>query len=1065
MSLLTDHAWKLKYTPDDGNLVKVFYVPALETAARYWRSTGYFGATALALAARGIEGVVRNNGHMRLVVGCTLDPPEIEAIERGLKLREAVEQHIGAFPLVPGDETETSALELLAWMVAKGILEVKVAIPCNKHRKPVSANGIFHEKAGIIEDKAGNRIAWNGSLNETKSGWMYNSESFHVFTSWGAEAGHVIAEEEDFARVWADKSPRVITLDVPTAVREELLRFLPNDDRPARLQEIDEPERDHPTTPKSPNDSGQALPPTASEVRRLVWGFIRHAPQFPNGGDRVGEATSAVSPWPHQARAFRRMYDSWPPRLLIADEVGLGKTIQAGMLLRQAWLAGRAKRVLILAPKAVLPQWQNELREKFNLNWPIYDGQKLRWYPSRALQGAHERSVSATEWHKQPFVIVSSQLMRRQSRADELVAAEPWDIVVLDEAHHARRRGGGIGSDTRPNRLLQLMRRLNERTQGLILLTATPMQVTPLEVWDLLSLLGLPPEWDQNSFLRFFDDVVSPNPATATLDMLAYLFRAVESAYGQVPLQEALRMCSGSQIQAKRILRALREHSNVPRAQLGASDRQVALRLMRSNTPIRKLISRHTRDLLRKYYKEGKLSTPIADRSVRDIFVPLTERERGLYEDVEDYISRCYNAADQRDRTAVGFVMTIYRRRLASSFYALLQTLSAHLASIQAGHAERTANALDEDTYDDELEDELLDSDEAAKLEREALQNEEITTIESLVRQASALPPDSKVQTLVSVLRELFDAGYTRVMVFTQYTDTLDFLREHLSKQTPYRLLCFSGRGGEVMAGQGYWTRVSRDDARRRFRDGQAEVMLCTDAAAEGLNFQFCGALVNYDMPWNPMRVEQRIGRIDRLGQQHSEIRIINLHYEDTVESDIYRVLRTRINLFEAVVGGLQPILSQLSGRIKDTVLHGSDRSAVLGKLEQAVNAPRSGLDLDEMADSELDLHEQGRSPYTMEDLDRVLVSDGVLPPGIQVKGMGIGEYSYSWPGMKEPIRATTDSDYYAENPESVELWSPGSPVFPTPTDVAEDIQALAGSSINELLNAGLSVAEAQAPS
>ena len=157
----------------------------------------------------------------------------------------------------------------------------------------------------------------------------------------------------------------------------DLLQFLPDTDVPARLERVEvepDPKEVPPVVAKSDAP--------AVDLRKAVWNFIAVAPRLPNGGARVGEATSAVVPWPHQVQAFRRMYDRWPPKLLIADEVGLGKTVQAGLLLRQAWLAGRARRILILAPKNVCSQWQIELREKFNLNWPIYDGQKLSWYPS-----------------------------------------------------------------------------------------------------------------------------------------------------------------------------------------------------------------------------------------------------------------------------------------------------------------------------------------------------------------------------------------------------------------------------------------------------------------------------------------------------------------------------------------------------------------------------------------------------------------------------------------------------------------------------------------------------------
>ena len=198
--MLRDREWRLKYTAEDGDLVRLFYVPALEDAERYDRLTGYFNAGALAFAARGVEGLVRNDGRMRLVVGCTLEPPEIEAIERGEQLRSLVERRLTSFPLDPPDPTLAGALELLAWMVARGFLEVKVAVPCDEHGMPIANSGIFHEKTGIVEDRVGDRIAWTGSLNETGAGWRSNWESIGVYTSWGPEPGRVDQEETSFAR-------------------------------------------------------------------------------------------------------------------------------------------------------------------------------------------------------------------------------------------------------------------------------------------------------------------------------------------------------------------------------------------------------------------------------------------------------------------------------------------------------------------------------------------------------------------------------------------------------------------------------------------------------------------------------------------------------------------------------------------------------------------------------------------------------------------------------------------------------------------------------------------------
>lgn len=203
MSRLSTHKWLLKYTPDEGDLAKIFYEIALGCAFKYERLTGYFDARVLTIVSRGIEGLVRNNGKMRLVVGCTLGAEEVAAIERGEALRDTVERCMLANPLAPSDQNAIDALELLAWMVANGYLEVKVSVPCDEKRRPIPAEGIFHEKSGIIEDSYGDRIAFTGSNNETRAGWEHNWESFHVFASW-REPERVIEEESSFARVWSD---------------------------------------------------------------------------------------------------------------------------------------------------------------------------------------------------------------------------------------------------------------------------------------------------------------------------------------------------------------------------------------------------------------------------------------------------------------------------------------------------------------------------------------------------------------------------------------------------------------------------------------------------------------------------------------------------------------------------------------------------------------------------------------------------------------------------------------------------------------------------------------------
>ncbi len=414
----------------------------------------------------------------------------------------------------------------------------------------------------------------------------------------------------------------------------------------------------------------------------------------------------------------------------------------------------------------------------------------------------------------------------------------------------------------------------------------------------------------------------------------------------------------------------------------------------------------------------------------------MSEDEAAVYAAVEDYISTTYNNAAQEERSSVGFVMTIYRRRLASSFHALRCTLQNRLDALRGNvGALFTPERLDEDLGDDDAGAEETDPDDAAAMERRALDSEERGDIERLLTMVASLPPDTKARRLQVELDDLRGRGYTQAIVFTQYTDTLDYLHDFL-RESGLRILCFSGRGGEFLQRDGNWRAISREDTKRRFKAGDADVLLCTDAAAEGLNFQFCGALINFDSPWNPMRIEQRIGRVDRLGQRYPEIAVVNLMYDDTVETDVYRALRQRIGLLTALVGKLQPILSSLPARISTAMLARPDerervRAGLMTGLTQSIaDSEQEPFDLDESTRIALEDVPQTASPYDLVDLWRLLGRPELLLPGCTNKIVSLKEAWWTQPGSSGTLRVTTDPEFFEQHSDSVELWSPGSPAF-----------------------------------
>ena len=1054
MTRLRDHEWQESFTSSQDNLLEGFYRPALQESIRYWRITGYFSSRSLLQVLDGVEQLVLaspdglGHGQMRLITGFFMSRADLQALGSEQSPEQLLEQQLSRqFPfrdVQPGDGSGADlGAELLAWLVHQGHLEIRVGLPMQEGQ--ISSDGaIFHAKEGVIEDSNGDRIAFTGSINETPNGWTTNYETFDVFCDWKGEEHRVDAKERHFLRLWQNEDPGVRTFSLPEAFRQQLAIYAPAEGAlPRRLKPF---LNDLPAPVPEPIVE---IVPDIDERRRIVWSYVLQAAasDLP-GAERVGEGTSAVTPWPHQQRAFQRLWQQWPPRLLIADEVGLGKTVQAGLLLRQAWLSGRARRMLVMAPASVLTQWQRELREKFGLDWPIYNGRALIWQKTCFRSAGEIRPVGRDAWPAEPFVLVSSHLMRRRDRQRELLEAEPYDLVVLDEAHHARTRrenSSSGGERLRPNTLMQLMQQLRQRTNGLLLLTATPMQVSELEVWDLLALLGMPPEWTEEAFERFFEWVEKENPDEATLAYLAGLWRSSVSAFGEAPgnaIPEDLRK---SPMRKRKALRALNDTDPLSRRNLSVEIRQASLALAKRWTPVQGLISRHSRDLLRSYKQQGSMDLAIGTRHVDDRFLESTPQERALYDAVEDFISTQYAQASGQKKSAVGFVMTIYRRRLASSVAALVSTLEKRLAGQQQQLEEDAAAAEDDDISGEQT----FDLEGMQSAFQEASLQGELDAIGVLLDQARPLVGhDSKGAEFLKAIEELQAQGYKQVIVFSQYTDTVDALKELLIGAGRISLMAFTGRGGEILQRGGVWKVLNREATKRGFKEGKAEILLCTDAAAEGLNFQFCGALINYDMPWNPMRVEQRIGRIDRIGQTHEKMQIVNLHLDGTVEADVYRAVKGRIAMFEQVVGKLQPILAKASSSISQATLVSRDqrekaRASAVAAVEQEPEI--KGLDLDDVL-QDLDAIRDvvislQPSPITLADLEAILRQPALLPPGCSARPTGAYDFAWTQPGLDKEMRVTCNASYYEDNSDSCELWVPGSPLFPCRDDNKEYLE------------------------
>lgn len=923
---LKEIAWEADYrsssVKDNGEPVDIlhdFYIPALERSVKYDRVAGYFRSTSLAAASQGFTSFLKNDGHMRLIVGADMALEDVAAILEGnsQRLSDKLMQELDDEDAWT-DEVK-NGVALLSEMVAKGRLEVKVGFRINSNTgKPLflddNEDGYVHEKWFIMTDAEGNSISCSGSLNESKTALTINAENIHVTCAWDGPKFQKTVEtaKKDFEAFWANKNPHMKVYTLPEAVKKKLVRLKNLRNKPTEI-----------------DGTVINIKPELSNEELLQFAVLKDAPKMANG-IYVGMYSAPVEAWPHQEVVARRLVETFPYSYMMCDEVGLGKTIEAALAMRSLILSGRAKRVLVIAPAGLTEQWHRELADKallpFARSWNQYGadaGIVSEWiYP-------YARDCKHDNLYAESLNVVSSGLAQRPERRPQLNAAGNFDIVLLDEAHYARRSNPAKGTSgmAQYNRLYKLLsENVRKHTKALWMATATPMQLDAVEAYDLLRLAGRSGPFMEDSSLcmGYFELLYN---ITKGEDLTQQQWSFMGQSFVQIEmLDHYLWDFLNATVIDGRNKNVLKD---MPFKQPKRIDVKNLKKPLFSASPLARVMQRHTRSLLELYSAKGKLKSNLAKRKIRPIAaIEFTDEEADFYASLEEY---CIELRKQKLRynkeakDALAFLLNFLQLRFASSLYAIQKTLERRLSkvrntlllgartfetedelreAIEALKDIKDDDGYDESDFSDITLDVLLKDRTKGDLEWEAKKLEKM-----LGKLNSITGTPSKISRLLEEIEIRKDGERVKqLVIFTRFYDSLYSIRQYLSIKEPrLRVGVYSGSKVCYYDGEkGKDVETSRDHVKRLFRAGEIDILLCTDAAAEGLNLQSADFLINFDLGWNPMKIEQRIGRIDRIGQKFPKIEVLNMCYLDSAEEIVYGRLLRRLTEANYIVGTQQ---------------------------------------------------------------------------------------------------------------------------------------------------------------
>ena len=608
--------------------------------------------------------------------------------------------------------------------------------------------------------------------------------------------------------------------------------------------------------------------------------------------DLVSLGNVLVDIKPHQVSVVHRVVTHYPHRFLLCDEVGLGKTIEAGMVLKELRTKGGAQRVLIIVPAGLVRQWQFEMKSKFNESFSVLATSTVRYL--------EQQDRTSNPFARFDSVLCSASWITQKKWA-ALCAEVDWDLVIVDEAHHARSRRAGNKVTT--TRLYQLVRELAAHEhlahRGMLFLTATPLQLSAHELYSLVELLDPALFPSEEAFAKHCD-------ALPGLNRLAERLQRHE-----FPLADEKPDATAAQVSQ---WLDLDEETIQHRLFSGEEGRQALANELAERHLLSQVLIRNRKAVV------GGFMPRVANRWE----VELTAEERAALLAIEAYVQDGFRRSDRINDNAVGFVMVTFQKLMASSIAAIKASLRKRRESLS--EVTRARRSLNDAMLEESLEDDNNAGDIVGLPGPAGEASDELRLLDQAMEALERVKHDSKARVLIERLSDLFaNHSEDKVIVFTEFRET----QRHLEAE-------LANRGWDVHLFHGQMKPAEKDRAVERFRnDAGPQILISTQAGGEGRNFQFCHLLVNYDLPWNPMKIEQRIGRVDRIGQQHV-VSIFNLWVKDTIEARILDVLEKRIKIFEETVGGLDPILGGTENDIRE-IMRTSDakRKAALKELER----------------------------------------------------------------------------------------------------------------------------------